>query len=365
MKKILAFGLSLFMALMPMSAFACDITEEQIKNGATCPDDEIAIEDSGRFMAEAEKLDIDTKINSSAFFAGNEINDKAEVKNGIDFSAGNLINLAGQYEYGAHAGNEINISGVYEKDFFALGNVINIEKTAKIGRDIYVAGNSLNIDANIPGSVFFAGNEIVVDSVKIDGDLVVAAQKVVFKGDVEVAGVFKYNDDLKIEGSAKYGTEESYHLPQVNLNPITTTMFSLISGIVTVVLGLLIFKGFSKKVIETTSMDSMEALKTFGIGCVTVIVIPIVSVIMIATLIGIIPGIAVLLGYIAMLLFSTSVTAVVVGEKLIKTKNTMLNASIAVAVISVLVSLPYIGVTIGTIVTIFGFGLMFRIMFKK
>lgn len=365
MKKILALVLSLFVALVPMDAFACDITEDQIEKGAKCPDEILIVKDADRFRADAKTLNVDTKINSSAFFAGNEINDKTEVKNGINFSAGNLINLSGQYEYGAHAGNEINVSGVYEKDLFAIGNGINIEKDAKIGRDVYVAGNLLNIDADVPGDVFFAGNEVVIDNVKIGGDFVIAAQKVVFRGDAEIMGTFKHNDDLKIEGSAKYVAEEKYYLPSIKLNTWALILFSLISGIATVILGLVVFKNFFKEVIEKVNMDASDALKTFGIGFIAAIVIPVVAVFMIAMIIGLVPGIAILLGYIAMLLFSASVTAVIIGERFIKTKNVMLNATISIAVLTALVSLPGIGNTIGFIVSMFGFGLMIRVLFKK
>lgn len=370
MKKILALGISLFMALAPMtSAFACegaDCTNETSETSATLP---LFVEDKNRFKTEAEKLSIDnnTRFNSSVFFAANEINDAATVDNGINFSAGNSLKMSGQYEYGAHAGNIIDITGSYARDLFVGGNKIDITKDAKIGRDIYAAGNVLKIETNIPGNIYFAGNEIALDNTTISGDLVVATQKIVFGDNVVIEGTFKYNDDIEIENSAKtIGAEEKYHLPRFKLNPVTTTIFSLLSGIFMTVLGLFLFKGFFKKIVEKTAeMTFVGSLTSFCVGFGAMIIVPLVAIFLCVTLIGIIPAIAALLVYIALLIFSSSVTAVVIGEKFIKTKNPILNACIAVAVLTALAALPAVGLTIGFIVSMFGFGLTLRVLFKK
>ena len=368
MKKVLAAVVSLFMALVPVSTFACDITEQQIAEGASCSEpaaSDVVIESSDiRFNAATETLNFDTKVKSSAFSASNELQDKSNV-DGIKFSVGNKLVLSGEYEYGMNVGNKVEITGIYERDLFSIGNKTTIEQGAKIGRDVYVVGDSLFVKTNIPGSVFFAGNEVVLSDIKVAGDLVVAASKVRFEGNVEVAGQFKHNDDVNINGTAKFGSEEKYHLPTVKVNKMSVMIFSLLGGLVSVILGILIFKKFVAKVVEEKDMDAAKMLTTTGAGFVAVFAILVASVIMLATVVGAVFGIAILFGLISMLILSTSVTAVFLGEKLIKTNNMILNASIMIILLTALSALPYIGALIGFVASMFGFGLMYRILFKK
>ena len=135
-------------------------------------------------------------VNHSMFTAGDDVSTNNMVK-GIDFTAGNNLNINGSSEYGMFAGNSINFKGMVTRDLFVAGNQIVIDSSANIARDLYVAGNTITISADIKGNIFLAASEVIIDSKEISGDVTLNSGKLTISDNTKINGTLKYNDNIE------------------------------------------------------------------------------------------------------------------------------------------------------------------------
>ena len=352
MKKIIALVLMAALALVPSAAFA---------KGS---DD--------RFKIQFYNDGVKETTDSNAFFTGYLVNDNSTV-NGIYFAFGNTIENGGAYEYGFHAANKIIIQGDYEKDLFAIGNEINISSKASLARDAYILGNVVRLSTDIPGTVFVAGNKISLENITIGGDLRIAASELEILGDVKITGAFVYNQDINIVGndSITAGTTEPYHPITWGLrlgegSKIITAILNLAASIVVAIVFILIAKKFFtnlKK--EVNTVDAKIVLKNFGFGLLTMIVVPILSVLLAITIIGLPAAAILLLAFVIAVALSTTVTAAFVGNKILPKRGTVFTTTLVLIALALIELIPYVGPFCCSLAAIFGLGIIVRMLFRK
>lgn len=363
MKKIIAIVFGLFITITPVNAFACVGGEEGLD--ANCTETtETKQEEQSRFDT-GTKLTTSGEVKKSSFFAGNEIIDETKI-NGLAFMAGNDLTSNGKYEYGFLAGNRVEINGEYERDLFALGNNLTISDGAKVGRDVFIAGNIITIKSEVPGDIFVAANKIVLDGAVIKGDLNVAANSVDFRGEVKIEGTFKHNDDIKKLSEIKGVKEETYTIPKIRLDPVYSMLFGIASKLVAMIVLVLVCKKFLAALIEKIKSDtSSDLTHTVLIGLGSLLLVPISMIVLLITIVGVPVAIAVGAAYAVMLYFSSVVTAIYLNEKWFKIKNGIVGAALGVVAIALVSSIPYLGALFGLMATIFGFGYTLRVLFWK
>ncbi len=338
---------------------------------ALAPTTVLAVEADLRFNGDYE-FKAEGEYNSSAFFAGNEVEDGAVV-HGIDFAFGNEIENKGSYEYGFHAGNKLVTRGNYEKDLFAFGNEIVVAEEAKVARDFYAAGSKVEIKSNIPGSVFVAASKIILNNVTIGGDLRVAAGEVEIIGDVKITGAFVYNEDLNVVGKDTMvaGEIETYRPILLSFRwdnnfKIIFAVLGLASSIVIAVVFILIAKRFFDCVKEkAASADAKYVLVNLGIGLLGVIVVPVIAALLTATIIGIPAALLLLFAYVIAIVLSVTVFAAFVGGKIMPKQGSILSATIVLVLMAVIGYIPVVGWMINSVCTLIGFGIILTSIFDK
>lgn len=306
----------------------------------------------------------DHVVDHSLFTAGNVINSK-ETVNGLNFVAGDSISINGENEYGFYAGNNIAISNKVVKDVFVAGNTINITDEANIGRDLYAAGSVLTINGNIANNAFVAGDAITLKDVTIDGNLNIACSKVIVEGVVSINGTMNINENAIIENENNlmvnnknvYKTTENYNFSISNL------FVDLLISIASIMLLGFIINGMFPKVFENILKDLSinKVFKNIGIGLLVLIVVPIASIILLCTIVGIRLGFVLGLVYILMLLLAILFAAVLVGElmltKLFKGEsNTYLSIAIGIIVLKVVGLIPVVGTLAYFLSFLYGIG---------
>ncbi|MBR6532428.1 hypothetical protein IKT64_01520 [Candidatus Saccharibacteria bacterium] len=359
MKKIiLAFGLLL--TFLPINASACVNGPEG--TDANC-EETVEQTEQTRFSV-GDNLVTSGEKKKSSFFAGSEITDSSLVT-GPAFVAGNKLDLSGKYEYGFHVGNGVTINGTYEKDLFAVGNSLVIEKDAKLPRDVFIAGNVVTIRADISGDVFIAANKLVLENVAIEGDLNVVLNTLEIKGEVKIGKTLTRNNDAKVSGEfASVGKEEVYEKPQVSINPIMSTLFALGGKLVVMLIFMLIGKKFFKKLVDFIQSATGEDMKkAVWIGLAAIVAAPLAALALLFTVVGV-PAALVIGGlYVILMYLGSIITAVYLNERFLKIKNGMIGATLGLTILSVLCMAPYLGSLIGLIASVFGASLMIRILF--
>ena len=359
MKKIiLAFGLLL--TFLPINASACVNGPEG--TDANC-EETVEQTEQTRFSV-GDNLVTSGEKKKSSFFAGSEITDSSLVT-GPAFVAGNKLDLSGKYEYGFHVGNGVTINGTYEKDLFAVGNSLVIEKDAKLPRDVFIAGNVVTIRANISGDVFIAANKLVLEDATIEGDLNVVLNTLEIKGEVKIGKTLTRNNDAKVSGEfASVSKEEVYEKPRVSINPVMSTLFALGGKLVAMIIFMLIGKKFFKKLVDFIQSATGEDMKkAVWIGLAAIVAAPLAALALLFTVVGV-PAALVIGGFYVILMYLGSIiTAVYLNERFLKIKNGMIGATLGLTILSVLCMAPYLGSLIGLIASVFGASLMIRILF--
>ncbi len=377
MKKIIALlTLSMSLALMQcVGVSACDVDIQHADEG--CVETQVSTEpvtnsedetkSNERFFLDNNIVNLEGKFDSSVFFVGNKIKDQS-VGSGLVFGAGSELEVAGSHDYGFYLGNDIVIRGTYTDDVFAAGSQIAIEQDAKIGRDVFVAGSTVRISADIPGSVYIASQNIKIENATIHGDLRVATSKIEFGENVKIEGVFGYNEDIVLQGTALYEETDVYTPLTFNYSRFQWTFrfAMLIADIITMVLVLVVARRFFAKLSESIkNFDIKDTLFNLLAGLVGLIAAAMAIGLLCVTVVGLPAALIVTLALVILLVAAQTVTAFVIGEKFLRLKSSYLNSGITMVVLVALGWIPHIGPFISSISAFYGLGILIRAIFKK
>ena len=321
-------------------------------------------------------LNLKEDYDSSTFFAGNTVKDKANVK-GISFVAGNIIEFTGTSEYGLLAGNSITINGKVEKDLLMAGNLVTIEKDSVIGRDLYLFGTSVTLSGEIKRNINISADEITLEDVTVDGNFNLSATTINIEDNVNIKGKLNYNAEAKINNLDKATIKEvtTYKASEVNKTSITDIIFNIIISMLSMLLlgitiNLLFPKVFKKLEKNTENYKLIDYLKQMLIGFVSLIVVPIMCVLLLVMVIGVPISIIALLMYGILVYLSTLFTSYVVGNKiankLLKTKNnSYISLIIGIIILYILQNIIFIGGLVSFISLTLGLGFAYKLIFNK
>jgi len=311
-------------------------------------------------------------IEHSLFMFGNNVDSRKKIE-GILFLVGNNINSNSENEYGIYAGNNVEINGKIEKDLFAAGNIITINNETSIGRDAYLAANTINIKTNVDGNIFATCEALYLENITIKGDITVNCSNITIKDDVIIEGTLKYNEDAKVSGINEelVPNVKTYKkkVKEVTLMDILyTKSISAITLIVTAIIIHLIFKKLYDRL--SKDIDANKLIKNLCSGFCFLIIVPIISVLLFLSTFGLSLGIIALLIYGIMLYLSIILSSTVIGNnvltKLFKRKdNPYLSIIIGIVITTIFTSIPYIASAIYLILILIGLGLFVEMIKGK
>ncbi len=340
--------------------------------------------DDGRLIAPAAETDdyseagADVKsektIRHSYFLAGNQVDSKDDIW-GLAAFAGNGVVFSGSSEYAALAGNSILVKGDIENDLFVAGNAVELTEDAHIGRDVFGFGNTFLIKTNLNGNVFVSGNRLVLENVTIAGDLKVGFDEIVIKGKSAISGTFEYNDTAIVTGLDNLSADEITTYAGSKNNTVTFAMsltdkiIFLLGRLLVTIIFIAIAKKFSKRIIDEFELKS--AWKNLALGLGLLIVIPLASIFVMITFIGLPLGLIGFAFYALFAYLANSVTGGVIGhllaEKAFKQPkmHIFLQYTIGIVLVELLTLIPYAGSLIGGISVCFGFGYLIHKIFRQ
>ena len=150
------------------------------------------------FIFSGDEQNIVGEYDSTVLLAGENPNNAADVK-GILFEAGNTVTSAGFSEYAFVAGNTVSFAGENSGDAFVGGNAVSF--SGSCGRDLAIAGNSVDIRGSV-GRDLLAGGRSVSISGHVGGDVTLAAEEIRISDNAEIEGILRYNSSAKISAPA-------------------------------------------------------------------------------------------------------------------------------------------------------------------
>lgn len=356
-------------------SLALDVTEGEnaaSPTALTTNESETKAEIPGTFRATVDESQniVEFWAGHNLVLAGNNIKHESPVSNGLLLAAGNTLQLNSETEYGFIFGNTIDFTGHSKRDLFMAGNVITLNREAEIGRDVFAAGNELIVDTDINGDLAVSAEKVIIKDSKIGGNVNLDVVEIIFDGKVEIAGALTYNDNAEVTGleNASYNSIEAYHVVEVNqaalvMAAIYGKILSVASlFIVMAVLGA-VYHNLHNKIAEQS--DANRTGMNLVAGLVALVVVPIISLLLIMTVVGAPLAIILLALYVVMIYLSQGFAGVWLGhliiEKAFKSKaNIYAEAFVGILILGALALVPYLGVATGFLGLVLGLGLIMQ-----
>jgi hypothetical protein len=320
-RRVFIFSLALFIAFL-FSPFSAPASAQTPKGQKIIILSKNQIVNQDYFVA-GSKVTIDGTINGDAYIAGGQIDVNGTI-NGDLLVAGGQITVRGDVTQNIRVvGGNILVLGTAGKNISLAGGNIMIDKGAKVNGNVTIAGGTARLANNILGNVTAATGMLEVTS------------------DAIINGNLDYwsNNKATIDSGAKILKSTAFHQTNFNHQPTGINMakvgpallgiklsFSLISFISSLIVGILLISllpVYSQKVNDAIRGKFWLSLL---VGLVAAIVIPIVTIILFVTVIGIPFAIFLIFVYGIVIYISKLFVAYAAGAMISKKANWNINS---------------------------------------
>lgn len=273
-------------------------------------------------------VSIDANVQKGLHAAGNIVTINGNVGGSVYSGAGTLM-INGDVGGSVHGGgSSVIINSKITDDLFVGGGNVVVSKSASIGGDMFIGGGTVDIQGPVFGNAYIGGGVININS-EIRGNVkITSADKIRLGSNAKIVGNLEYNSKNQIEiaeGAVVLGETTILAKKGVgDAKPDKGTIFAIIFGIISlavlikigglIAVGLVLvylFRNLTGKVVKE-SLDSFW--KSLGIGFLSLIVIPIVTIILLITLVGIWLGIIVGVLYVLSILLAVSFASITFGN---------------------------------------------------
>lgn len=293
-------------------------------------------------------------------------------------------------------GQQVTISGYVKGDLFVMANSLVIESGAEVTGTVFALAKEMKISGKVNDVYALSQEFTLVESGFVARDLNLSASTATFQGkvgrDVNLsANTLSFDEGAKnlIGGDLNYSAPNEVTIPEdvvigkVNFEKMTVEQPStakIISNYVTnffivvlyatlvIILATFVTPNFAKK--ATYSMTKRPFISAL-IGIGAIIFVPIVSVVLLFTVIFTYAGLSLLVAYILVLSITIAILGMAIGnyfaDKLKnKTKTKFILLSIAsVAILWLLQQVPFVGGYISIFTVVFGLGIFVYSLFTK
>ncbi|MFH0840788.1 MAG: hypothetical protein V1865_02295 [bacterium] len=368
-------SLSIILPLLLLAIFIPAVAKAfEIKSGDVINIKASEVVDGNLYIG-GSMVTVDANINGDVFCAGQTININGNVAGDI-ICAGETINVNGEVGGNVRiAGQHLSINNKVARNVNILGNNLNIGSNADIGWDLMAFGANISMAGKV-GSYLHGGGANLFVSGEVGKDIKFDVDKnLTITDGAIINGNVNYSStccDASIADGAVKGEvvrrEAGYTTkPKVSFYKLVIG-WGIARGIAmlsAILIGLVFILVSRKQSMELTELMSKKFWTAIGIGAIILFLVPIASIILLITVIGIPLAIICLLGWIIFILISKVFVGLMVGQwimdkwfKANRNKKFYLFWSLVVGVIVcwILFSLPFIGWVLTLIAMLWGIG---------
>ena len=289
-------------------------------------------------VGQQPSLTANEKITSNVYLAGGSVSSSATVP-GDEVVAGGSVLVNGPISQdllaaGGNvtilspvggdvrvAGGNLTIVGAVKGDVAAVGGQTQISGTG-VGGDVLWAGGTLRVDAPVNGTLHLRGGNVTINApVKgdidfnggtltlgnaavVEGNLVYTADK---QADIQTGAVVRGKTTFEPRKNVPEAAKVGILVGLLSFALFVKFLMTLISALV---LGL-VFRRYALTVVENAAARPLAEL---GRGFATLILLPVASVILLVTVVGLPIGILGLIGFVALMIVASILSAIVLGS---------------------------------------------------
>lgn len=312
MKKIFRYGVIVLVFVLPAISFAMEFrASEQI----SLRKDEIIKDDI--YMAGGSVVSVGN-VAGDLFAAGGNVIISGDVESDAFIGGGNVSILSNIGDDLRVGGGTVVVNGKVEGDVAAGGGQVTLSGPG-VGGDAAIAGGIVHLDAPVEGDIFLAGGNIYINT-SIGGNVKIEAEKITLGSSAVISGnlTYKSKEELTKETGAIIKGEITF-TPILNKDSKAPAAFffsgfllwKFFSLLACSLLFGLIFRRYSGEIVN---LSFLRPTLEIGRGIIFLIALPVISILLFVTLVGIPFGVLGLLSFLAIMLFVSIATPIVVGS---------------------------------------------------
>lgn len=276
--------------------------------------------------------------------------------------------------------DNINVEKEIAGDFFAIGKKITIN--SPINGNARLIAEQITINAPINGSLTYLANNVYVSSLgEIEKDAYGFTNKFILDGRVgrnlnlntdtnsnsKISGkvignlYFSGNKPEILDGSFVNGQViETLKTEKIDSSNRFDQIFSkMLHSLTMILVGFLLIKFSEKKITNLVSSYKTSFTKNILVGFASIILIPLISAILMITIIAFPIGLFTLFSFIFVGYFGYVIPALVLGQKVFENKKSIMLQLIAgVLLLDILTMTPYIGSPLSILIVVSSIGLV-------
>ena len=322
-------------------------------------------------MVSDDKVTFEDTVNGDSAIAGNLVDIIGNI-DGIGFIAGQKVNVNGNLEYGFLAGQNVNINGQISKNIYAAGETITLSKDANIGKDLFLAGDSINLNGNIQRNInIYASTVTIKKGTTINGNITIEASNIKVEDGASIKGTLKYNEDAKndISDNSSIGKTTTYEITKDKGFNTSEILSSILNMIVVFLSITIIIPKTLDKTNEIYEKKNNNYIKNIGIGFLILICVPLISLILLASNIGVYLGLILVALYAIAIYLSFIIAGYILGNlilvKLMKLNtNKYLSGIIGIILLKILMVIPVLSTIIYLIAITLGLATIWNLLQK-
>ena len=317
---------------------------------------------------------------SDVYLSGKDIN--------IDYIVdGNLYVCADTVTINSQIGGDAFIFAkkiIVDKDAYIFNNLFALADSIEIkglAYDVYSCSNEITLSGNIYRDIKVTANKITINGV-IGRDAYVNCKNIAFNteensSNAKIYGNLSYSapNEITIPNKVVVGDTKFTQSGFKNISPSQVIKNYLLSLCTFIVFVLLIYFVLSKCKSDfqkdDLKLNASSILKTFLLGFLAIVIIPIIAILLLITFIGSTAGLTLLTFYVLLIFISLAIFTITVNKylcqraKITKTPATIGMLIVSSLVVSIMTKTPYVGAVLYIIFFIFGFGIIIKNLLPK
>ncbi len=373
MKKL--FFVTLALLLMPTLAYAAEL------RGPNDSNDSLTVtktEKVKNLYIAASNVTVDASVSGDLVAAGGDVLINGDVEQSL-LAAGGTINVRGSVGQNSRvAGGTITINGPVHQDLVVAGGTVTVGSGAVVSGDLLISGGTVRIEGHIMGQVRASGGTVVLDS-PVDGNVTVRQVDSLEIGkDAVIKGKLLYSSakEATVASGAQLtgGIEYTKVAQRSGFDGRIRGLFSaatLISILSTFLLALALLYWLNRLTRPVVEHAYKKMPESIGIGLVTLIVVPVISLILLITLIGMKFAAALGLVYVISVLLGSTLASLLLGSIIMRlvNKSSELKLDWVVALVgavsgAILMVIPLIGWVILSVLFLAAFGSLIKFIYN-
>jgi cytoskeletal protein CcmA (bactofilin family) len=321
---------------------------------------------NGDYFAFGGNVEISGTINGDLYASGGQVVIDGTV-NGDVLVAGGRVSLSGTVSQDVRAaGGQVTISGKVGRNLTVAGGQVELASSSVLGGGLVAAGGNVDLSAPLTGAVKVAAGTLIVTN-RVGGNLDAAVGTLRIASRADIQGDVNYwsGREASVSEGARIRGKIVRNVPPERPRLFPAAFFAWlwfvsINFISTLILGLLSVRflpRFHQSVVTTLSERPWTSL---GIGFVAAVVLPVVCILLLATVVAIPIAVSLLAAFFIMLYWARIYAIGRIGEFILaRWRPASSRASafvLGLFVYYLLAIIPVIGWLVVPLVMLFGLG---------